>query len=536
MALEDFLRRSVSRRTALKASAAGFLGSQMALFEGLVVAPERPTFAASFSDIQFDIGQFLAPPVTLNDGGGTIVAGFGPVFNLFLPATLDRNPTRADQATLENALLAIEANFPTSPAGAFVHIHYGTPYFNRFSQTLVRSRIPRLLLDNNRLALEESPAFPTDFTGGAGTQNPTITKDRFNVPVTIEANEVLFQLKSDNLGNLVNIAAWFAGSNNLNGNAVQSPAFEGLFDFHTLRLQFTQIGLPRKVADASAQVNATLYEYHTRINPDSPMWMGFLDQHVNAAAAPQAVTFVGSSKGVFTNAKAGDYFDNGSVCHFSHVIEDLFQFYALPNQDSRRPDGEPFKERVQYAFRANQVGTADGLPTDGNADQFTNGGGPAYIPNVFQGADSAFREARDAAGVFGPGNATADATFGGNHRIGHIAGLQRSGRAVDGTPLHIRNDGPGFSPQDVPAFQDFPGGTNFGAGTYQPKLQFLAFVPTAEFFRAMRVNVAAQDLQNQFLGGQDDDNGLERFITATRRQNFLTPPRRHRSFPLVELT
>jgi hypothetical protein len=32
-----------------------------------------------------------------------------------------------------------------------------------------------------------------------------------------------------------------------------------------------------------------------------------------------------------------------------------------------------------------------------------------------------------------------------------------------------------------------------------------------------------------------DDNGLERFLTATRRQNFLVPPRRHRAFPLLEL-
>ena len=29
--------------------------------------------------------------------------------------------------------------------------------------------------------------------------------------------------------------------------------------------------------------------------------------------------------------------------------------------------------------------------------------------------------------------------------------------------------------------------------------------------------------------------GIERFLTATRRQNFLVPPRRNRSFPLVEL-
>jgi hypothetical protein len=52
----------------------------------------------------------------------------------------------------------------------------------------------------------------------------------------------------------------------------------------------------------------------------------------------------------------------------------------------------------------------------------------------------------------------------------------------------------------------------------------------------MRNAAAAQQFQKQFLGGQDDDNGLERFITATRRQNFLVPPRRHRAFPLLELT
>ena len=31
------------------------------------------------------------------------------------------------------------------------------------------------------------------------------------------------------------------------------------------------------------------------------------------------------------------------------------------------------------------------------------------------------------------------------------------------------------------------------------------------------------------------DTGLDQFIAATRRQNFLVPPRRHRAFPLLEL-
>ena len=83
-------------------------------------------------------------------------------------------------------------------------------------------------------------------------------------------------------------------------------------------------------------------------------------------------------------------------------------------------------------------------------------------------------------------------------------------------------DGPGFDSIDVPD------------GSSQPKLQFTSFVPTAEFFALMRRNQAALDLVQKH-GVEDDDNGLERFLTATRRQNFLVPPREHRAFPLLEL-
>jgi hypothetical protein len=47
----------------------------------------------------------------------------------------------------------------------------------------------------------------------------------------------------------------------------------------------------------------------------------------------------------------------------------------------------------------------------------------------------------------------------------------------------------------------------------------------------------SEELNAHTFGGQlahdgaDSDNGLERFITATRRQNFFIPPRRHRTFP-----
>jgi hypothetical protein len=544
VALEDYLSRSMSRRTAMKAGAAGFLASQMAMFEGLAWAPQRLAVAAGTpSDIQFDIGNFIAPAKSFNDGAGNVIAQFGPVYTLFVPAKLTRNPTKADQTVLASALSTIEANFAFSPAGAFVFTHYGKPYFNRLPQTLVQAHIPRLLSNTNRFALEEAFAMPTDvvdgLVGGPGAIIPNVKKDRFNVNVLIESNDVLFQIRSDFLGNTVDIFAWLEGSGSLNGKSVASPKFNGLFSFQQPRLQFVQPGLPRKMADSAAQSNPTLYEFHTRVNPDSSMVMGFVDQQSDSSGPAQIVTFVGNSISKLTTAKAGDYFDNGSIAHFSHVIDDLYQFYSTPNQDAKRPAGEPFTERVQYMFRSNQLGTVHGIPSEGNIDQFANGGGPAFINNVFQGTDAAQRGAQDLKGRFAPGNQNLDATFTGTGRVGHEAALQRVSRATDAahTPIHIRNDGPGFDAMDVPAFTTFPTkGVNVPAGSNQFKLQFLIFVPTSKFFADLRTAVAAQDFQHNFLANQDDDNGLERFITATRRQNFLTPPRRHRSFPLLELT
>jgi hypothetical protein len=147
-----------------------------------------------------------------------------------------------------------------------------------------------------------------------------------------------------------------------------------------------------------------------------------------------------------------------------------------------------------------------------DADPFTDGGGPrnlsqrgAVLPNVFRGANYATQSAQQ---------------FG---RIGHISMLHRSGRMPDGRPIHLRIDGPGFDAMD----------TTTGRNT--AKLQFSGFFPTADFFTALRRNSASVDLLNQF-NLDEEDHGLERFITATRRQNYLIPPRRHRSFPLIELT
>jgi len=520
-------KEPVSRRGLIKLGLASTAAATLAGVDTLTWAPKRIAKAATnFPDIQFDIGAFISPVQTI----AGIPVQFGPIFTYLQPARLNRTPSKADQTTLTNALNTIEANYAFSPSGVFVFTGYGVPYFNRLPASLVSSRMPLRNDGSGKPVLEEAVPGPTDVS----PLNPGITKRTFTVPVRIETNDMLFTLRSDTLGNITNVLSWLQGSNNLNGHFVASPAFNGLFSFDVPRVNFVQQGLPRQLA------NQHNFPYATTINPASTMWSGFVDQQVDGSAPSGAtVTFAGTSTAVLTTAHAGDYFDNGSIQHLSHVINDLAQFY-----DKDPANAEPFSERVQYMFRSKMNDGRPGLPypLDPN-DAFLNGGGQnapegdifqqqqsAYLHDLFLGADD-ISDNYDPAVLVDPTNPHK------KYRVGHEQGLQRSGRAANGTPLHIRNDGPGLTTLDIPG------------GALQPTLEFMAFVPTAEFFRVMRINAASLDYVKAGQNGgtatsvppgveaaDSDDDGLERFLTATRRQNFLTPPRRHRAFPLIELT
>jgi hypothetical protein len=263
-----------------------------------------------------------------------------------------------------------------------------------------------------------------------------------------------------------------------------------LFEVTSSRLMFNQQGLPRKIAEEQQ------LPFAETINPRSSMWMGFSDQQVASSGPAPITTFLGNLSAKLTTARIRNYFDHGSIVHLSHVIQDLEQFYERPK--------ETYTRRVAAMF------SSDPVPSPGYPDQFTNGGGPAFLPNLFDGPADA---AREASGV---------GTFDGLPHVGHVSALQRSSRATDEKPIHIRADGPGFDALDVPD------------GSQQPKLHFSIFVPTADFFATMRRSQASLDLAQQY-NVPPQNLGLERFITATRRQNFLVPPRRHRAFPLLEL-
>ncbi|HEX5402382.1 MAG TPA: hypothetical protein VFX16_08785, partial [Pseudonocardiaceae bacterium] len=465
----------------------------------LATIPDRAvadttTAAPKPSDIQFDIGAFIAAPQT----SAGVTFQLPPVHTAFLTAQLLRHPIPADQAELNRALAALEVAYPWGASGLITFVSYGVPYFKRLNPAVVNAKVPKLAANHARSVLQEAVASPTDVVAGNG-----ISKLRFNVPVKIESNDMVFTMRSDNAQFLQDAVNFLNGSNSLRGVPVRSPAFGSLLRFTSSRAMFVQQGLPRSMATSNSLPFANF------IQPDSPMWMGFLDQQTNAAGPAAITTFAGNASSHLTTATAGTYFDNGAIQHLSHNIIDMLQWFDMDTPTSPPDSDGVFTERVQYMYHSPQI-------NDGNADQFTNGGGPSILPNENRGPNYASQTAQ------GIGTNIDPTTGQGEHRIGHLSTLQRSSRAADGTPIHIRMDGPGFDNLDVPD------------GSKQPKLQFTVFVPTSDFFQTMRSNQASQDLVKQF-NIPNEDNGLERFITATRRQNFLIPPRRHRAYPLIEL-
>jgi hypothetical protein len=495
----------VSRRTVLKFAGAGLAASALSLLDVAGPAPVRAAMAATTTTrppIQFDIGATLAPPVNID---GTVF-GFGPVYTLFLTIRLNRNPTLTDKTTFTKALASIEAWYPNSPAGVYVHVAYGIPYFNRLpggmTGSVVAPRMPKLLTDRTRFALEEAVPGPSDIH----PSNPGVSKRFFRVPVAIEANDMLITLRSDTLSKLLEVQAWLQGSNQLNAVFVRSPNFGGLITITTARVMFGGPGMPRRIADTNN------LPYASRINPDSPMWMGFADQVASAFGPPAICTFQGNKSAKFTDTIAGDYFFNGSIQVLNHNILDLDAFYLVDDAGEFGAD-LAYLERVQYMY------TASTPRSFGYDDQFTNGGGPTFLNNTYLGPNDARAGAAAGGWLPGPGGPVQVPT---HPVLGHTSCLHRSSRAADGTPIHIRVDGPGFDELDVPD------------GSKQPKLHFSAFVPTADHFRRMRINQAAVDLTAEFKV-EPGDVGLEPRITATRRQNFLAPARAKRSFPLLEL-
>jgi hypothetical protein len=204
----------------------------------------------------------------------------------------------------------------------------------------------------------------------------------------------------------------------------------------------------------------------------------------------------------YVDFRGSDYFRHGTHMHLSHIHEDVEAWYL--NFD--------FDERVATAFRPNL--------------------------NVRQGVQTVRQGPQDVSTV---GDVRRDHRSSG--RIGHSAAIQTTSRldrdvvGPDGTvyergaAIPVRAD---FNSVDNPFFW------STRAEEVQPiaaaGVHFVVFNPTGDDFRRNRLAMDGVLPGAKIpFPARDRNQGFNSVLSTTHRQNFLVPPRRHRSFPLAEL-
>jgi hypothetical protein len=192
--------------------------------------------------------------------------------------------------------------------------------------------------------------------------------------------------------------------------------------------------------------------------------------------------------------------------HLSHISEDLEAWYL--NFD--------FDERVLTAFRPG-------------------------LTKVKQGAQTVAQGPRDIATT-----AQLAHQFKQTGRFGHSASIQPTSRLLaevvgpdgtvypKGTSIPQRAD---FNTLDNPfAYSADPTRDQFSD---QPVagVHFVVFNPSGDDFERNRLAMdgVLPDGTKLEVSARSRAQGFNSVLTTTHRQNFLVPPRRHRSFPLAEL-
>jgi hypothetical protein len=301
----------------------------------------------------------------------------------------------------------------------------------------------------------------------------------------LESNDVAILLRSDTRANI--------------DDATKRIRDSKLFHLTSIRRGFAGGGfsggqsLPKQMAVAAQIPGADL------IPETSELFLGFTSTQ-RAGMGPGTIANFETLG--YVDFRGSDYFRQGTHMHLSHIHEDVEAWYL--NFD--------FDERVATAFKP-------GLQVKQNAQ------------TVRQGPKDVSTEAdvhRD---------------FKRSGQMGHSASIQTTSRldrdvvAQDGTvfpkgtAIPVRAD---FNTLDNPfAWSEKPDeiGVLPAAGVH-----FVVFNPTGDDFRRNRRAMDGQlEGKTIELEPRTRPQGFNEVLSTTHRQNFIVPPRRHRSFPLAEL-
>jgi hypothetical protein len=395
-----------------------------------------------------------------------------PLHSELVTATLaDGGDLRGAQHDLEQALLQLDSEYADSPAGLGVTVAWGLPYFERHVAAAWAKHGP---LDRRagKPALLPPRRFPSD-------PQETILED----------NDVVVLLRSDSLEHI---------------DAARAALFDSLKVFRptSIRRGFAGGGfagkrsLPKKMAMAAGVPGADL------IPDTSELFLGFTSTQ-KAALGPGKIASLETLG--FVDLRGG-YFRHGTHMHVSHIDEDLEAWYL--NFD--------FDERLLTAFAPSQKAPhryAQTIPQ-----------GPADVSDTAR-VERDFRTAG---------------------RFGHSGSIQPTSRLLQdvvgpdgtvypkGTAIPQRAD---FNTLDNPfAWTAQPGRDGFSRDA-SAGVHFVVFNPSSDDFERNRLAMDGvfPDGTTLPVAPQSRAQGFNSVLTTTHRQNYLVPPRAHRSFPLAEL-
>jgi len=337
----------------------------------------------------------------------------------------------------------------------------------------------RLVPDAARryLPLDRRAGKPVIFDAHRFPSDPTNTR--------LESNDVVILIRSDTHAHIDDAAKRLRDTKLFELTSIRRGFAGGGFD--------GEQSLPKRLAVAAGVPGAAL------IPDTSELFLGFTSTQRAGMGPGKIANF--ETLG-YVDFRGSDYFRHGTHMHLSHIQEDLESWYL--NFD--------FDERVATAFRPN---------LDVPQDTQTVPQGPSQV-------SSAADVRRD---------------YRSSRRFGHSASIQTTSRLqhdmvgpdgthyIKGSAIPVRAD---FNTLDNPfswSIRPDEIGVSPAAGVH-----FVVFNPTGDDFRRNRLAMDGVLPDGKIaLPPRDRNQGFNSVLQTTHRQNFLVPPRVHRSFPLAEL-
>jgi hypothetical protein len=487
-----FTRRSFLKRAGIVSVGTIAARGIYDLLDEMAGTPARA--AAAGATVRRRQEQYLVDSVEVILDNG-VTCAIPPVHNDVITAKLAHGRSwtvgalKNAQTRLENALALVEKPYPSTAAGLTMVVGWGLPFFRTYLPVGLQSKLPvdkalSAQTGTTQYAVLDAIRFPSD-----------------PADVLLEENHVMFKIRSDSSDILRNVeGALFDNPN--------SSAYIGdLFDLTSKRIGFlgrgfnaTNMSVGKQLALAAGVPGAD------QIPDRAQLMLGFTSTQTGALG-PDNIPSFETLPGVTDQFPSG-YFAAGCAMHLSHLFEDLQLWYS---SDYASRVGKMFS---QYAT----------VPPDASTVTLPNGPGEVVTKTQLL--------AEAGTGRVGHNSPLQQATRLGADVVDNYGRLRKKGTAVPLREDFNTIDNP-FAWTSDPA-RDRPG-DSAAAG-----LHFVAFVPASSKFHAARLAMDGRlpdhtDLSQAPYSVTNDNTGINAAIKATHRQNYLIPPRAHRSFPLVEL-